>query len=649
MSKPEPLYNSRIIDTYIKLIRQRYPTINVAELLTYAEMKSYEVADQGHWFSQEQVDRFYQRLVEVSGNPQIAREAGRFCATPEAIGLMRQYILGMLGPANAFQLLKQTASNFIRSSVYDSKRIGLNKVEIIVTQLDGAEEKHFQCENRIGSFEAFVSIFDYKCPEIEHPECMFKGGQRCRYIVSWDLSLSMLLKQARLYLLVLLLLIVVLSYFFDASFTMLIELPAIAFILLILGFIIEREEKKEILKSFNSLKTSSDGMIEQVNANYKNALLTHEVGKVISKHIHVNDILDSVINVLRTHLDYERGLILLANPERTQLIFTTGFGYSEEQQKLLLKTNFRLNRPESKGPFVVSFREKKPLLIDNLNEVEHSLSIHSLAIAKKLGTHSFICCPIIYEQEAIGILAVDNLKSKRSLVQSDMSLLMGIAPVIGISIRNAELMQGRVKQFTSILEVLAVSIDARDSLTAGHSVKVTEYAVGICDELGLPDDYREMIRVAALLHDYGKIGIPDSILKKEGKLDAEEYNIVKSHAVKTREILEKINFEGILKQVPEVAGAHHEKIDGSGYPNGLASKDIPFGAKIIAVADFFEAITAKRHYRDPMPIDVALALLEEESGTHFERKIVNAMISYHKKMAGADFESECIRASALCT
>jgi HD-GYP domain-containing protein (c-di-GMP phosphodiesterase class II) len=192
-------------------------------------------------------------------------------------------------------------------------------------------------------------------------------------------------------------------------------------------------------------------------------------------------------------------------------------------------------------------------------------------------------------------------------------------------------MEDRERQYRSILQVLASSIDARDPLTSGHSEKVTEYSLGICDEMGLGRDYREMIRVAALLHDYGKLGVPDAILKKPGRLTKEEYEIVKTHAQKTREILEEVNFEGILSQVPKIAGAHHEKLDGSGYPEGLTGDEIPLGAKIIAVADFFEAITAKRHYRGPMPIEDALGLLNKEAEKHFDPEIVAAFIHFFEK------------------
>jgi len=206
---------------------------------------------------------------------------------------------------------------------------------------------------------------------------------------------------------------------------------------------------------------------------------------------------------------------------------------------------------------------------------------------------------------------------------------MGIASVLGVSIRNAELHEQRNRQLKSILKALAASIDARDPYTAGHSEKVTEYAVGICKEMNMPSDYTEVVAVAASLHDYGKIGISDALLKKEGLLTAEEYETVKTRSVKTRKILEKIEFHGPYSLVPEIAEAHHEKLDGSGYPRGLKGHEIPIGSRIIAVADFFEAITAKRLYRDPIPVDEAFEMLRRESDVHFSREIVEAFIKFY--------------------
>ncbi len=183
-----PLYNSRIIDTYIKLIKRNYSYINPSELLHYAGMTPYQVTDEGHWFTQEQVDLFYERLVKLTGNKNIAREAGRYAASPDAIGVMRQYILGLVGPAKAYEIVGRYALNFTKSAIYKSAKIGTNKVEITVVPHEGVCEKPFQCENRIGFWEAIATVFNYRLPEIDHPECLFRGGSICRYIISWKES-----------------------------------------------------------------------------------------------------------------------------------------------------------------------------------------------------------------------------------------------------------------------------------------------------------------------------------------------------------------------------------------------------------------------------------------------------------------------------
>ena len=600
-----PLYNSRIIDTYIKLIKSKYSYVKIGDLLSYANMKPYEVADQGHWFTQEQVDLFYERLVKITKNENIAREAGRYAASPDALGVMRQYALGMVGPANAFGIIRQATANFVRSSTYESRKITSNKIEINVTPMADATERPFQCENRLGFFEAIAMMFNNKLPRIEHPECMFRGNKTCRYIISWEEALSAVIKRVRNISTCILVLVTAAASFKYPLFTLEYLLPIEIITILIMTVAALFIEKREWKSSLENSRDSVDQLLEQININYNNALMTNEIGQALSTYTSTEDILSSIIPIMEKRLDYDRGLIFLANPDRTKLELKSGYGYSDEMLDLFDKVSFHLDRSDSRGVFVVSFREQRPFLINDINDVEETLSVRSLAFARKLGTQSFICCPIICEEKSLGVLAVDNVKSKSPLVQSDMSLLMGIASVIGISLRNAEHIEARIRQFNSVLQVLAASIDARDSLTAGHSEKVTEYALGICKELGLSWEYSEMIRVAALLHDYGKIGVPDAILKKKGRLTEAEYEIVKTHSSRTREILEQINFEGIYCQVPEIAGSHHERVDGNGYPRGLTRREIPLGAKIIAAADYFEAITAKRHYRDPMKLEKA--------------------------------------------
>jgi HD-GYP domain-containing protein (c-di-GMP phosphodiesterase class II) len=634
-----PLYNSRIIDTYIRLIKRDYPHIKVNDVLRSAGMETYQVKDESHWFTQRQINRFHEKLQQLTGNKDIAVEAGRYAASPEALGVMRKYLIGLIRPYKVYENVTATISSFTKSSEYTSRKINNNTVEIIATPNHGVREESFQCRNRFGWLEALLKIFGFKLNEIHHPECLFKGGKRCRYIVTWQKSNAVLVKRIRNYAILVLPVIVVLSHFFLQIPQILTEvLPVAALIILLLSWFAGVLDVKELWATFDNMKHSSHELVEQINMNYENALMINEIGQTLSKASDVDGLLLNVVEILKKHLDYDRGLVLLATPNKTRLVFRAGFGYNENELALLTKTGFSLDKADSKGIFIVSFKDKKPFLLNDIEEIKETLSPRSQQFAKLLRVKSFICCPIMYENESLGILAVDNVKTKRPLIQRDINLLMGVAPQIGISIHNATLMNTKLRQFQSILKVLAATIDARDPITAGHSERVTEYALGICHELGFDNDFCEVIRVASLLHDYGKIGVKDSILKKPGRLTPEERLEVMKHVEKSREILERIHFEGIYAAVPEIAGAHHEKLDGSGYPRGLNGDEIPYGAKIIAVADVFEAITSKRHYRDPMPLKVAFAALRMDIGIHFDKDCVEALIRYVKNKLGQQGE-----------
>jgi response regulator RpfG family c-di-GMP phosphodiesterase len=631
ITSSSPLYNSRIIDVYLRLLKKKYSHVDVDEVLEYAGMKAHEIADQGHWFSQDQIDRFHAIVSKKTNNANISREAGRYAASPEATGTLHRVVLGLIDPAKVYERIGKETARITKSSIYESERLGRNTIEIRVTPREGAREKPFQCDNRIGFWEAIAMLFDSRLVRIEHPQCMFKGDTICRYIITWETQRSAMWKKARNIALILLTIGCLAFGLIDLRFTLTSVVPISAIIFFILTLTAEYLEKQEIKSILGNLHGSSNELLDQIEVNYNNSRLTNEIGVSLAAQTTVEGVLFEIIKLFKKRLSYDRGLIMLTNPQRSRLIFRGGFGYSEDKLRLLECTAFHLERPDARGVFVACFKEQKPYLINDLSDIGHRLSPRSQAFAKAMGSHSFICCPIICESKPLGVLAVDNLRSKKPMVESDLSLLQGIAHVIGISLRNVELIDDRDRQMQSILQTLAASIDARDPLTAGHSAKVTEYALGIAKELNLSQEYCEVIRVAALLHDYGKIGVPDAILKKPGRLTREEHEIVKTHAMKSQQLLEQIHFSGTLSKVPQIVGAHHEKVDGSGYPLGLKCDQIPLGARIIAVADVFEAITAKRHYRDPLPVDVAFHLLEKERSVHFENRIVDAFKRYYLK------------------
>jgi signal transduction histidine kinase/CheY-like chemotaxis protein/arsenate reductase-like glutaredoxin family protein len=431
------LYNSRIINTFVKLVEKKYHRVDLHKLLHDAGIEPYEVSDEGHWFTQGEVDLFYERLVQATGNPGIAREAGQYGASVESLGFMRKYLLGLIGPANAFIAIKTPTSNLTRSSVYEARKIATNKVEITVTPLEGLQESSFQCENRLGFFEAILTTFNCSIPVIEHPECMFKGSKACRYLVSWKETPYIRIRTVRSYLaLTLLFLCAAVAPFYPWQ-VLTGFLPLSTFLLLVISYLENTLEKRELYTALSSLKETTDELLDQAGVNYNNALMVNEVGQAISKQAGIDEVLENVIKALENRLSYDRGLILLADPTKTKLEFRTGFGYSEEDLSVLRETTFNLTNRESRGVFVACFHEQKPILINDFADISSFHSSQSLLFAEKIGARSFICCAIVCEGESLGILAVDNIRTKKALVQSDLSLVMGIAPVIGMSIRNA--------------------------------------------------------------------------------------------------------------------------------------------------------------------------------------------------------------------
>jgi HD-GYP domain-containing protein (c-di-GMP phosphodiesterase class II) len=240
-------------------------------------------------------------------------------------------------------------------------------------------------------------------------------------------------------------------------------------------------------------------------------------------------------------------------------------------------------------------------------------------------TRCILCVPLVNQSgEILGVVEAIN-KNDGNFTDYDRMQLKSLVSYLAMFIENALLFDEQSRQFKSLLEVLAASIDAKDTLTAGHSKKVAEYAVDIGRELGFSEEAIDVLSVAALLHDYGKLGIDDHVLKKPGKLTPEEFEHIKLHVVNTRNILSKMVFVRKYRNVPLLASTHHERLDGSGYSEGLSDVQIPFMARILAVADVFEALTAKRHYRDAMTFDEAFGILDREAGTKLDENVISAL------------------------
>ena len=440
-----PLYNSGLLATYFDLLEKKYPHVNVDGLLEYAKITRYELEDRGHWLTQEQVDRFHESLVEKTGNPKIAREAGRFVVESKSSFILRQYTAGFVTPAMAYWTIGKIASTLSRHIIFKVNQIAANKVEITATPKEGVEEKLYQCENRIGLYEGLVKFFTDKYPTIEHKECFHRGYPYCKYIVSWKTTPAMIWKLIARYSSALGILALLILFFFVPTKSWLIFALIIALFSAVSFLIAEKLAKTDLSKSVESQQNVGDELMKQFDIRYNELSLVKEISEAASSILDPQRLLNFITDALQKRLQFNRGMIMLADPERAKLVYTAGYGYTPGEEKLLKNTNFNLTNSASRGIFYLAFRDQKPFLIEDTNSIEKEVSSKSSDFIKGLGINAFICVPIIYEGRSEGVLAVDNIKTKSKPTQSDLSLLMGIAPQIGISLNNA-LAHKRIKE-----------------------------------------------------------------------------------------------------------------------------------------------------------------------------------------------------------
>jgi HD-GYP domain-containing protein (c-di-GMP phosphodiesterase class II)/CHASE2 domain-containing sensor protein len=277
--------------------------------------------------------------------------------------------------------------------------------------------------------------------------------------------------------------------------------------------------------------------------------------------------------------------------------------------------------------------DAKPVWIDNVSR--HP----DLSLTNNNSVHSFLAVPLIVKKQTIGILYLYNkLASKISpfaeFTSEELRLISSFTHQLAIAIENHRLYIDIHNIFLDYIKSIAAALDARDTYTHGHSRRVAEFSIGIGKELGLSEGELEFLELSATVHDIGKIGISESILNKPDRLTDEEFEIIKSHVVKGSKILEPMSR---LRALMPGVRHHHERYDGKGYPDGLKGDGIHLVARIISIADTFDAMTSDRVYRKSMSQEAAVKEIEKGAGTQFDHELVTAFVSVMQKSA------ECIK------
>lgn len=377
----------------------------------------------------------------------------------------------------------------------------------------------------------------------------------------------------------------------------------------ILGHIVTRMKQIKAGKRFK-LKIQSDPLISLV-----------KIGRSITAQTDINELLRVIAEETKIAVQADRCTVFLYDKDTNELWSKVALGMDSREIRF----------PVEKGLAGYVVRTGESLNIEDAYNDDR----FNPDVDKETGykTNNMLCMPIKNNnQEIIGAFQVLN-KQKGVFTKSDEDLLAAIGGSASIALENAQLFEQQKELykeqkllFESFINTLAASIDARDKITSGHSTRVKLYSMLMAEELKLDEKLKEIIEKAATLHDIGKIGIRDSVLQKEGKLTDEEYKHIQEHVQITHNILQQICTNEDFKQISEIACSHHEKYDGSGYYRHLKGEEIPYGGRILAVSDVFDAITSKRHYRDKMPIVNVIDILLKGSGAHFDKNLVDVFL-----------------------
>jgi len=347
----------------------------------------------------------------------------------------------------------------------------------------------------------------------------------------------------------------------------------------------------------------------------------HSIDLAISSSFDLKVTMDILLSQVHNHLDVDAATVLLLNPKTQRLEYIANKGF---MRGLKITDSILLGQ----GFAGEAALEQKIVQVDDLKTTEHLL-IRS-ALFKAEGFESYIGIPLIAKGQVVGVMEI----FQRSIFSPEtdwLDYLKTLAGQAAIAIDNSTLFSNLQRAnlelelaYDNTLEGWSNALELRDMETEGHSQRVTERTIKLAIAMSIPDEEIVQIKRGALLHDIGKMGVPDHILLKPGPLTDDEWEIMKQHPVYAYRLLSPIPF---LQDALDIPYYHHERWDGSGYPKGLKEKEIPLAARIFAVVDVYDALSSDRPYRKAWKKEKILDYIKKQSGVIFDPEVVDAFLS----------------------
>lgn len=341
-----------------------------------------------------------------------------------------------------------------------------------------------------------------------------------------------------------------------------------------------------------------------------------EISQIVNSTLHLKELLPLIMELTTKLMKAEASSLMLIDEEH--FVFEVAIGEKKEELK-------KIRFPITEGVAGWVVENKCPISIPDV----HKDSRFSPKVDEKIKfvTKSILCVPLSIKDKIIGVVEAINKIGDDGFSQDDLELLQAMANQEAIAIENARLYEDLKDLFFNSIKALVTTIEAKDPYTHGHSERVMKYSQAVAQELNLSNDEKETIGLAGLLHDIGKIGIDEAIIRKSGRLTGEEFAQIMKHPEIGAGIIRPIKQ---LQHILTGVWQHHERYDGRGYPNKLKGEDISLTGRILAVADTYDAMTSDRPYRNGLPDQRALDEIKEHAGSQFDPRVAGAFLKAYE-------------------
>lgn len=376
---------------------------------------------------------------------------------------------------------------------------------------------------------------------------------------------------------------------------------------------------QDVSRVMQSLVSLEQSVIEQLQSRESQLGALMGVGRAINSSLGLERVLEEVMDSLIELMRAERGFLMLRDPE----------GELEDSVARRIDRS-NLNKEDFKVSHTIVDKvvaTGEAILTTNAQEdprFENQMSVAAYQL------RSILCAPLKNKSELIGVIYVDNRAHAGIFQEHELELIKAYSDQAAVAIDNARLFDGLKasndelqRAYKATLEGWVHALDMRDKETEGHTQRVTTLTERLAQAMGVGEADLVHITRGALLHDIGKMAIPDGILLKPGPLTDDERELIKKHPVYAYNMLKQIDF---LLPAIDIPRYHHEKWDGTGYPEGLKGEEIPFAARIFPVIDVYDALVSDRPYRKGLPVEEVRERIKADSGSHFDPQVVDAFL-----------------------